>query len=91
MANINLTTGIVTNGQFPVDGDTYFKSLSDVTSKDVSREAFGYYEGMVITILGNDFLWEWREEESVNESGGLLSSSFTYPNGLVSYGIDYSN
>ena len=91
MANINLTTGIVTNGQFPVDGDTYFKNRSDVTSLDISKHAYGFYEGMTLKIIDEEFSWEWREEKSVNETGGILSSSFTYPNGLVSNGIDYSN
>jgi len=91
MANINLTTGIVTNGQFPVDGDTYFKSVSEITSKDINNEAFGYYERMLIKIVEDNSTWEWREVETAGEVGGLFSSNYTYPNGLVSNGIDYSN
>jgi len=91
MANINLTTGIVTNGQFPVDGDTYFKNRSDVTSLDIDKHAYGFYEGMSLKIVDEEFTWEWREVLTVGEEDGLFPSNFIYPNGLISNGIDYSN
>ena len=92
MSNVTIGTGITTNGQFPVDGKVYFLTLSDASdlgNNDVL--AYSYYERMKITIVENGSEWEWREEGIPGETGGLLTTSFTYPSGLISNGIDYSN
>ena len=91
MATLTITNGFDTNGQFPLDGKTYFATEDDVTGRDIDTYAYSYYEGMVIKVVETDTQYEWREEESSGETGGLLDSSFTYPDGLTSNNIDYSN
>jgi hypothetical protein len=92
MANITLTTGITTSGQFPTDGKNYFLSQADAAYLGVGDiKAFAYYERMIITIADDGTQWIWREEETPGEVGGLVVDSFIYPDGVVSNGIDYSS
>ena len=92
MSNITLTTGITTNGQFPVDGKVFFNTiaeLADLGASDIN--AYTYYETMRTTVVETALEYVWREESTPGEAGGIVGSSFTYPADVVSDGIDYSN
>ena len=91
MANVTLTTGFTNNGQFPVDGKTYFLTQSDLADLGANdQNAYIYYERMQTIVAEDGSEWEWREEKSQGEQG-LIDPSFTYPDNVVSNGIDYSN
>lgn len=89
MADITLTTGITNNGMFPVDGKNYFLTQTDVSGGIISTDAYGYYERMIINIADDGTQWIWREESTIGETGGLYTTSFEYPSGIISNGIDY--
>ena len=91
MANITLTTGITTSGQIPVDGKNYFLTQADAADLGTDDiNAYTYYERMIITIADDGTQWIWREEISTGETGGLVTTSYQYIDGVVSNGIDYS-
>ena len=90
--NIELTTGIFTTSQFPVDAKTYVVTLAELSTLGVSNhKAFYNYEGQIIYCVETGLKYQWREELEPDEEEGLLSSgAFTYPSGSISNGIDYS-
>lgn len=92
MANITLGNGIDTTGQIPVNGKNYKKTLSEInTLGENNIKAYSYYEDMIIQCIENHTEYVWREELTVGEVAGLLATSFTYPAGIITDGIDYSN
>ena len=87
MANTNILTSLTTSTQIPVDGKTYKNTLSEITT--VSEElAFTYYAGMIVTIAQNNKQYIWKEVEVGNTP---ISTQYTYPNGHIVEGFDYSN
>lgn len=92
MANVTLGTGITTTGQIPVNGKGYIKTLAELSALgDSDAKAYSYYENMYFQCVENNKEYIWREEVVEGESGGLLETSFTYPPGIITEGIDYSN
>lgn len=89
MNNVTISTGITNGGSFPVVGKNYFITPEDVTNRDINTYAYSYYERMVITIAQDGNQWVWREEEVVDEIGGLLSISYEY-NTYSANGITYT-
>lgn len=90
MGNIDLSTGIVTIKQIPLDAKLFVKTLAELSSLGLnSNLAYKYYEKMVVFCAETDLYYQWREERSVGEVGGVVSPSFTYPNGISTDGVDY--
>jgi len=82
--------GIRVVSQVPLNGKEY--SLNEATLKDLginNNLAYTYHKGLEVTCIQERTKWEWKEME-VGEIG-LLDTNFVYPNGISSFGIDYSN
>jgi len=91
MPYIDLLTGTRLLGQFALNPKQYFLTLSDLQdlgTNDVN--AYNYYEGLIAVVNEDKKQYIWREENDVEENR-LLTSDFTYPNGTIANGIDYSN
>lgn len=91
MANISLSTGIVTAGQIPLDAklkfDTY-ESILDLGAFEV--KPFSYYRGMVIFCVETEKEYIWKEvDQTIPLEQSVLPSAFTYPVGTVTEGVDY--
>lgn len=87
MPKTNIPTSLSTSTQIPVDGKTYKNTLSEITT--VTAElAFTYYAGMVITVAQNNKQYIWKQG-AIGETP--VSNSYTYPNGQIVEGYDYSN
>jgi len=91
MADINdITNGLRIPGQIPLDSKLYCASEAVLANLGTSNNlAYTYYKGMVIYCVAEQTRYEWREVVGIES--GLLPSHFTYPSGLVVFGIDYSN
>ena len=87
MANTNIPTSLSTSTQIPVDGKTYKNTLSEIITVN-AEQAFTYYAGMIVTIAQNNKQYIWKE-------GGAgetpVSNTYTYPNGQIVEGFDYSD
>lgn len=91
MSNITtLSTGLETAGQYPLNGKRVFLTLASMIDLGANNLlAFKYMELMEVVCMENKKTYVWREAES-NEQGEI-AQNFTYPNGAIAYGIDYSN
>lgn len=87
MANTNIPTSLSTSTQIPVDGKTYKNTLSEIITVN-AEQAFTYYAGMIVTIAQNNKQYIWKEG-SAGETP--ISNTYTYPNGQIVEGFDYSN
>jgi hypothetical protein len=91
MANYaNVPLGYKTTTQVPLNAKGY--AGSETLLKDLGLNnnlAFTYEKGLVVYCTLEGTRWEWREPK-VGEVG-LLTSNFTYPNGIIAFGVDYSN
>jgi len=91
MANIDLTTGIFPIAQLPADAKAYAITLAELTTLGAADfKAFYYYEGLIVFCVENQLRYQWREELTVGETGGLVGASYTYPANAIANGIDYS-
>ena len=91
MANINLSTGINTLGQIPTVAKEYVVNLAELTTLGINNQkAYSYYKGQLIHCAENGLDYRWREVIDEDEVG-LLATHFTYPDGAIANGIDYSN
>jgi streptogramin lyase len=90
MAKIDIATGFEVAGQFPQDDKTYFKTIAEMQDLGTSNaNAYKYYESMIVVCVETNKEYIWREVVGVET--GVLVTSFTYPNGIISNGINYSN
>jgi hypothetical protein len=86
----NLPLGLKVLTQIPLDVKEYALSESVLSNLLTSNNlAYTFTQGLVVYCVAEKTRWEWREGE-VGEIG-LLPVGFTYPNGLITFGIDYSN
>ena len=91
MANINLSTGINALGQIPTVAKEYVVNLAELTTLGINNQkAYSYYKGQLIHCAENGVDYRWREVIDEDEVG-LLATHFTYPDGAIANGIDYSN
>lgn len=89
----NIISGLLVPGQQALDVKLHIDSegvLSDLGPNNVL--AYTYYKGMVARCVAEGTQWEWMpvDEERLEGKEGLLSADFTYPTGIVSEGISYS-
>lgn len=82
-------SGIRVVGQIPLDAKSYSpnQNLLKILGDD-NNLAYTYFEGMVVFCIEEKTRWEWRE--AVGAEQGLIDDNFTYPDGLVALGINYS-
>ncbi len=85
-----IITGLQVNGQVHLNTKEY--KLNEATLMDLGLNdnlAYKYPKGLRVHCITERTNWEWKEMEAGDV--GLLPSNFTYPNGLIVDGIDYSN
>ena len=88
----NITTGLKITAQIPLDIKGNIKDEATLAYLGVSDNlAFTYHERLEINCLAEGSRFVWREVEVGEENTGLVPLDFTYPNGIVTYGVDYSN
>jgi hypothetical protein len=90
MDYVNLPLGLRVQTQIPLDVKEY--SLSETALKDLGAGdnlAYVYTQGLIVYCIEEQTRWEWREV--VGAKTGLLPVNFTYPNGVITFGINYSN
>jgi len=86
----NKSLGLRVQTQIPLDIKQY--SISEDTLKNLGSNnnlAYTYIQGLIVYCIQEGTRWEWREVIGVEI--GLISTNFTYPNGTITFGIDYSN
>lgn len=86
----NLPLGLRVQTQIPLDVKEY--AIDEFTLQDLGPSdnlAYTYTQGLVVYCVAEKTRWEWREN-TLSEQG-LLSSDFTYPSNVITFGIDYSN
>jgi len=90
MTKINILSGLNIPSQIPLDPKT--RCINELTLKGLGLNdnlAYTYYKGLEVTCIEENTKWEWKEVEIGDEK--LLDIDFTYPNGLIVDGVDYSN
>lgn len=88
----NLPLGLRVQTQIPLDVKEYV--LNEATLKDLGTSnnlAYTYVKGLIIYCFAENTRYEWNEVPSGLENTGLLPTDFTYPNGVVAFGVTYSN
>lgn len=87
----DIPTGLRTPAQIPLDVKSYIPTYADLLDLGVDdNKAYTYYEGLRINCVENNKIYVWRE--ALPQYGiGALPQNFLYPNGLIVFGIDYSN
>jgi len=86
----NKSLGLRVQTQIPLDIKQY--SISEDTLKNLGPNnnlAYTYIQGLIVYCVQEKTRWEWREVVGVEI--GLIPINFTYPNGIIAFGIDYSN
>lgn len=86
----NQPLGLRVQTQIPLNVKEYVASeqvLKDLGSGN--NLAFTYQKGLIVYCVQEGTRYEWREMQDGDT--GLLSTNFTYPNNVVTFGIDYSN
>lgn len=89
MAN-DIPVGLRVPAQVPLDDKTY--KINEAALQDLGVDntlAYTYHKGLRVLCIEERTIYEWKEMEVGDV--GLLPSDFVYPNGVVEYGVDYSN
>lgn len=87
-----IPTNLTVAAQLPNDPKVWALTKTSLTSLGVGNQlAYTYFKGMRVFCATEEEIWEWREVTAPGETGGLVVSNFTYPNGLIVNGVDYSN
>src|SRR6478609_8620434 len=90
MDYVNLPLGLRVQTQIPLNVKEYALSEEALTDLGPSNNlAYTYTQGLVVYCVEEGTRWEWREP--LLDEEGLLPTDFIYPDGLVTFGIDYSN
>lgn len=90
MDNVNLPLGLRVQTQIPLDVKKYALSEEALIDLGPSNNlAFTFEQGLIVYCVEEESRWEWRE--NVLSETGLLPQDFIYPDGIVTFGIDYSN
>lgn len=89
MDYVNLPLGLRVQSQIPLDVKQYSSSENDLKDLgDANNLAYIYQQGLVVYCIAEQTRWEWKEDDGT--STGLLSTNFTYPNGISAFGVNYS-
>jgi len=85
----NLPIGLRVQTQIPLDVKQYIQNETELSNLGVEDNlAFTYVKGLIIYCVEEGTRWEWKPSLG---SGGLLTSDYVYPSGVITFGIDYSN
>lgn len=91
MANFaNIPLGLKITSQIPFDYKSYV--LNEDVLKNLGTNnnlAYTYHKGLIVYCALENTRYEWREAP-IDDSSGLLTSNFIYPDGLIVNSIDYS-
>ncbi len=88
----NIPTGLVVPAQVPLDAKLFSPDEATLGNLGTSNNlAYTYHDSMEVFCMTEKTRWIWREVQLVEPTPGLVASDFTYPNGLIVFGIDYSN
>lgn len=88
----NIPKGLKLTTQIPLDVKTYVADEATLAYLGTSDNlAYTYYDGLRVFCIAERTNYEWREVQTGEEDSGLVPLDFTYPDGLVAFGIDYSN
>lgn len=87
----NIPGGLNIQTQIPLDVKLF--KINETALADLGEDnnlAYTYYDGLKIYCFEEKTTYIWREVQTGEENTGLVSSDFTYPNNLISFGINYS-
>lgn len=88
----NIPTGLIVPAQVPLDAKLFSPDEATLGNLGTSSNlAYTYHDSMEVFCIAEKTKWIWREVQLVEPTPGLVASDFTYPNGLIVFGIDYSN
>jgi len=88
----NIVKGLKLTTQIPLDVKTYVADEATLEYLGTSDNlAYTYYDGLRVFCIAERTNYEWREVQAGEENTGLVPLDFTYPDGLIAFGIDYSN
>jgi hypothetical protein len=88
----NIPTGLIVPAQVPLDAKLFSPNQATLANLGTSNNlAYTYHDSMEVFCMTEKTRWIWREVQLVEPIPGLVASNFTYPNGLIVFGIDYSN
>lgn len=88
----NIPTGLIVPAQVPLDAKLFSPNQATLANLGTSNNlAYTYHDSMEVFCMTEKTRWIWREVQLVEPTPGLVASNFTYPNGLIVFGIDYSN
>lgn len=92
MADFNiLPTGLKTGTQLPLDVKS--RSVSELILSNLGIDdqlAFTYEEGLIVRCIAEGTNYIWRSVQTSEPITGLLTSNFTYPQGIVVGNVSYS-
>ncbi|WP_440880626.1 hypothetical protein [Tenacibaculum sp. C7A-26P2] len=90
-SKVQIGSSIEVATQSPLDGKTMFLTLDEMRL-NIEINAFKYYEDMVVRCIKTHKEYIWREtKQSDKISDKVLRNDFTYPDGAIAFGINYSN
>lgn len=88
----DLTSGVRVATQEPLDLKEYCINEATLANLGASNNlAYTYFDGLLVYCASEKTSWRWREVGVGESSLGLMPANFTYPNGIVNNGINYSN
>lgn len=91
MPTESLTTSLEHGGQAPLDSKIHKFTLTELTDLgNGNTKPFKYYDHMKVFCAENEREYTWRERKQNETDEHLLTSDFTYPNGAIYEGFDYS-
>lgn len=89
MAGTNILNGLNVTSQTPLDTKTTVNILTDITNFGNGNEkVYTYYKSMRVRVIATDKEYVWKP---INASETAVSPTFTYPQGHIVNGVDYSN
>ena len=88
----NIPKGLKLTTQIPLDVKTYVADEATLAYLGTGNNlAYTYYDGLKVFCIDERTNYEWREVQIGEENTGLVPLDFTYPSGLIAFGINYSN
>lgn len=88
----NMLGGFRVQTQIPLDVKEYSQNESTLANLGSGNNlAYTYTQGLVVYCIEEQTRWEWREVGTGEANTGLLSNDFIYPDGIITFNIDYSN
>ena len=88
----NINGGLKIPSQIPLDVKTFILNEAALTNLGVNNNlAFTYYDNLKVYCFQEKTTYVWDEVQIGDHRTGLLSSNFTYPSNIITFGINYSN